>query len=37
MPVEPSGRLLVMEDWITGPNWLVYDALANSLQVEPSK
>ena len=37
MPVEPSGRLLVMEDWITSPNWLVYDALANSLQVEPSK
>lgn len=37
MPVDPSGRLLLLGDWITQPNWLVYDALANSLQVEPSK
>ena len=26
MPVEPSGRLLLLGDWITKPNWLVYDA-----------
>ena len=37
MPVDPSGRLLLLGDWITQPNWLVYDALANSLQIESSK
>ena len=26
MPVEPSGRLLLLGDWISKPNWLVYDA-----------
>ena len=26
MPVEPAGRLLLLGDWITKPNWLVYDA-----------
>ncbi|MBR6305454.1 MAG: UDP-2,3-diacylglucosamine diphosphatase [Bacteroidales bacterium] len=25
MPVEPSGRLLLLGDWITKPNWLVFD------------
>jgi len=32
MPIEGNGRLLMLGDWITRPNWLVYDAADGTVQ-----
>ena len=31
MPVADKARLVLLGDWITAPNWLVYDAAARKL------
>ena len=34
MPVESGGRLLLLGDWITRPNWMVYDETTSTMTIK---
>ena len=37
MPVGDHARLVLLGDWITAPNWLVYDAASATLTAVPER